>query len=161
MHCAVTMPHTNTKHFMHCSIGMSHMAECTCCSSGACERPNENTFTLHYPTPRRPQKVKKKDELSAKVAQDLRNRQLAYEELLRRSARDVAAKPGDYQVQVHIIQVGRVPPRGLVNVNVNVNELRLGFSNTTRNFALLHGKRPSPPCTRRTVFSGSTCSVWW
>jgi hypothetical protein len=33
-----------------CSMGMSHMAEYTCCSSVAFERPNENTFTftLHY-----------------------------------------------------------------------------------------------------------------
>jgi hypothetical protein len=34
-----------------CSIGMSHMAECTCCSSVAFERPNENTFTFTF-TPR-------------------------------------------------------------------------------------------------------------
>ncbi len=29
------------------SIGMPHMAEYTCCSSVAIERPNESTFTLH------------------------------------------------------------------------------------------------------------------
>jgi hypothetical protein len=31
-----------------CSIGMSHMAEYTCCSSVAFERPNENTFTFTF-----------------------------------------------------------------------------------------------------------------
>jgi hypothetical protein len=31
-----------------CSIGMSHMAEYTCCSSVVLERPNENTFTFTF-----------------------------------------------------------------------------------------------------------------
>jgi hypothetical protein len=31
-----------------CSIGMSHMAEYTCCSSVAFERPNEHTFTFTF-----------------------------------------------------------------------------------------------------------------
>jgi hypothetical protein len=33
------------------------------------------------------------------VAQDLRNRQQAYDEMLRRSAREMNIKPGDYQVR--------------------------------------------------------------
>ena len=37
--------------------------------------------------------------MSAKVAQDLRNRQQAYDEMLRRSAREMNIKPGDYQVR--------------------------------------------------------------
>ncbi len=43
-HSSLSPPYTQP-----CSIGMSHMAEYTCCSSVAFERPNENTFTLHYP----------------------------------------------------------------------------------------------------------------
>ncbi len=50
-------------------------------------------------------KSKKKPELSSRVAADLRQRQAAYEDLLRRSVKDVSVKPGDYLVQVHIIQV--------------------------------------------------------
>ncbi len=44
-------PHHHHHHLVHtpCSIGMSHMAEYTCCSSVAFERPNEHTiaFPLH------------------------------------------------------------------------------------------------------------------
>jgi hypothetical protein len=33
------------------TLGTSHMAEYTCCSSVAFERPNENTFTFTFPVP--------------------------------------------------------------------------------------------------------------
>ncbi len=57
--CCPTPPHPTPCRWCHnmhavlvhtpCSIGMSHMAECTCCSSVAFERPNESTFTFTPP----------------------------------------------------------------------------------------------------------------
>ena len=54
---------------------------------------------------RKGKKKKKERPLSAKVIADLRTKQAAYDEMLQRTQRDVHVKPGDYQVQVHVIQV--------------------------------------------------------